>query len=384
MGECAVDQDGTPGLSSFVDVFDRSDLFDWIDNQAVVNLSSLGKKTGFSSVESVQKSTGISLRRLLKHGVTSVDLAAAVFDKLCRESGWAPSDFSVVMLCHSGIDDEKAEALAAAIACHNGLPPQSVLAFNFGCSGFLKLLHEATLLLADRRNIIRIALLNVETPETWHDGSDRLFCGIVSAGATGVVLERNVGLPVSVIRADDFAIPSSLRPNPEPLFRKETGTVYSFRGEVVSRTVMRMNAETVFLNGIELMLNNLRSAVASVDLRTDQRVIVIPHQPSGKLLKALIAAAKLEYPEFEYLNNLNEFGNTISAAVPTIMARLPQVLAKNGRKPIHEGDLIILLAAGICMHEIADHMSAGHACIEWVSNAIPATRVESNAMAGPA
>ncbi len=380
MGESTVDQDGTPGLSSFVDVFDRSDLFDRIDNQTVVNLSSLGKKTGFSSIESVQKSTGISLRRLLKPGVTSADLAAAVFEKLCQESGWAPADFSIVMLCHSGVDDAKAEQLAAAIACDNGLSPQSVLAFNFGCSGFLKLLQEATLLLADRRNIIRIALLNVETPETWHDGSDRLFCGIVSAGATGVVLERNVGLPVSVIRADDFAIPSSLRPNPEPLFRKETGSVYSFRGEVVNRTVMRMNAETVFLNGIELMLNNLRSAVASVDLRTDQRVIVIPHQPSGKLLKALIAAARLEYPEFEFLNNLNEFGNTISAAVPTIMARLPQVLAQNGRRPIREGDLIILLAAGICMHEISDHMSAGHACIEWVSDEVPKTRVKSSAM----
>ena len=100
------------------------------------------------------------------------------------------------------------------------------------------------------------------------------------------------------------------------------------------------------------------------------------------LLKALIAAARLEYPEFEFLNNLNEFGNTISAAVPTIMARLPQVLAQNGRRPIHAGDLIILLAAGICMHEIADHMSAGHACIEWVSNEVPTIRVKSGAMAG--
>ena len=380
MGESTVDQDGIPGLSSFVDVFDRSDLFDWIDNQAVVKLSSLGQKKGFSSIDSVQKSTGISLRRMLKPGITSVDLAAAVFDKLCRESGCVPSDFSIVMLCHSGVDDEKSNQLAATIACDNGLAPQAVRAFNFGCSGFLKLLQEATLLLADRRNIKRIALLNVETPETWHDGSDRLFCGIVSAGATGVVLERNVGLPVSVIRADDFLIPTSLRPNPEPLFHKETAAVYSFRGEVVSRTVMRMNAETVFLNGIELMLNNLRSAVASVDLRPEQRVIVIPHQPSGKLLKALIAAAKLEYPDFEFLNNLNEFGNTISAAVPTIMSRLPQVLEQNGREPVQDGDLIVLLAAGICMHEIAEHMSAGHACIEWVTSKTSSRRLESSAV----
>ncbi len=381
MDESAVDQDATPGLSCFVDVFERVDLFDKIDNQAVVSLSSLGQKPGFSSVDSVQKSTGISMRRMLKPGVTSVDLATAVFDKLCRVSDYAPAEFSVILLCHSGVDDENAEQLAAEIERHYGLLPQTVQPFNFGCSGFLKLLQEGTLLLADRRTVKRIALLNVETPETWHDGSDRLFCGIVSAGATGVVLERNAGLPVSVIRADDFAISPGLRPNPDPLFRKETGPVYSFRGETVSRTVMRMNAETVFLNGIELMLNNLRSAVVSIDHQPGQRVIVIPHQPSGKLLKALIAAARIEYPDFEFLNNLNNYGNMISAAIPTIMARLPQVLEQNGRLPIRDGDLIILLAAGICMHEIADHMSAGHACLEWVSAEKSVFRVEATSLA---
>ena len=62
------------------------------------------------------------------------------------------------------------------------------------------------------------------------------------------------------------------------------------------------------------------------------------------------------------------------------MARLPQVLAQNDRSPICEGDLIILLAAGICMHEIADHMSAGHACIEWVSSEVSMPRLESSAI----
>lgn len=380
MDESAVEQDATPGLSFFVDVFDRVDLFDRIDNPTVVRLSCLGQKSGFSSVDSVQKSTGITLRRMLKSGVTALDLATAVFDKLCCVSDYAAADFSVILLCHSGVDDDAAEQLAVDVERHYRFPPKTVQPYNFGCSGFLKVLQEGTLLLADGRNIKRIAILNVETPETWHDGSDRLFCGIVSAGATGVVLERNLGMPISVIRADDFAISPSLRPNPDPLFRKETGPVYTFRGDSISRTVMRMNAETVFLNGIELMLNNLRSAVTSIDLRPGQRVIVIPHQPSGKLLKALIAAARLEYPDFEFLNNLNNFGNTISAAVPTIMARLPQVIEQNGGQPIRNGDLIILLAAGICMHEIADHMSAGHACLEWVSAESSVVRHESVAM----
>jgi 3-oxoacyl-[acyl-carrier-protein] synthase-3 len=381
MNESAVNQEPTPGLSCFVDVFDRVDLFDRIDNQAVVRLSSLGQKPGFSNTDSVQKSTGILLRRMLKPGVAAIDLATAVFDKLCGASKYAPADFSTILLCHSGVDDETSGQLAAAIEHHYGLSPDTVQPFNFGCSGFLKLLHEGTLLLADRKKMTRIALLNVETPESWHDGSDRLFCGIVSAGATGVVLEHNKGIPVAVIRTDDFMVSPALRPNPHPLFWKESGQVYTFRGETINRTVMRMNAETVFLNGIELMLNNLRSAVASVDLQTEQRVVVIPHQPSGKLLKALIAAARLEYPDFEFLNNLSDFGNTISAAVPTVMARLPQVLEQNNRMPIRDGDLIILLGAGICMREIENHMSAGHACLEWVSATQSVSRIQETTLA---
>ena len=78
MDESTVDQDATPGLSCFVDVFDRADLFDRIDNPTVVRLSCLGQKSGFASVDSVQKSTGISLRRMLKPVVTALDLAIAV------------------------------------------------------------------------------------------------------------------------------------------------------------------------------------------------------------------------------------------------------------------------------------------------------------------
>jgi 3-oxoacyl-[acyl-carrier-protein] synthase III len=73
--------------------------------------------------------------------------------------------------------------------------PAGLLAFNFGCSGFLKLLHEAVIHLVGDDNLSRIALLNIETPETWHDSSDRLFCGIVAAGATAMVSGTGAGHP---------------------------------------------------------------------------------------------------------------------------------------------------------------------------------------------
>ena len=99
-----------------------------------------------------------------------------------------------------------------------------------------------------------------------------------------------------------------------------------------------------------------------------------------ELLKALVAAARVEYPEFEYLNNLKTYGNTISSSVPTILSRLSQVLEANGLQPPREGDHIILLAAGICMEEISDHMSAGHACLQWVTASDREAQVEESVL----
>ncbi len=391
MDEFHDETDSLIGLSCVVDVYDRDELFESVDNHRVVELSRLDGRTGFASVENVLKSTGIAQRRLLSEHCSTVDLAQAVCQRLLKVTGLRLQDFSAVLLCHSHTDPQACERLAAELrqrmvlswprrsgppqpACssdRNELPQVCsipvISAFNFGCSGFMKLLQEGVMQLAADSPAARIALINVETPESWHDGSDRLFCGIVSAGATAAVIERGRGVPIHLAQADDFPVPIYLRVNPAPLFHQETTDVYSFRGRRERRTVMRMNGETVFLSGIELMLSGLRTAASSIDRRPGQRVVVVPHQPSGKLLKALIAAARPEFPGFEFLNNLKLYGNTISASVPTILARLPEVLAANGCNPLRDGDHIILLAAGICMEKMADHMSAGHACLQWVA-----------------
>ena len=369
------------GLSSIVDVYDRDDLYDFLDNARIVELSRLGGAAGFASPENVSRSTGISVRRILRPGVTAVEVGVALGRRLEQEFGQLLGEFPLIMLCHSHTDPAASERLAFELSERFAIPSGRLLAFNFGCSGFLKLLHEAVIHLVGDDNLSRIVLLNIETPETWHDSSDRLFCGIVAAGATAMVLERGRGIPVSTVRSEDFPVPDQLRPNPASLFRRETTDGFCFRGQPIHSTFMRMNAEPVFLNGIELMLAGLRTAASSIEVLPGQRVIVVPHQPSGKLLKALVAAAKVEFPEFEYLNNLKAYGNTISSSVPTILSRLPQVLEANGLQPPRDGDHIILLAAGICMEEISDHMSAGHACLQWVTVSDRETPVEETVLA---
>lgn len=357
--------DSQLGLSAVIDVFGERNLFETIDNDRVLELSRLGNRSGFSSTKAIAKSTGIHVRRLLQQNQSAADLGVRLINRLQEQTRSSIDDFDHILLCHSFINDTQCHTVARQLEAHFELPCGRIQASNHGCAGYLKLMQEGADLLEGGQPGQRALLLSVETPEFWHDAADRLFCGIVSAGATASVLEIGHGLPVHFIQADDFRIPESRRPNPDPLFSKDTQPVHDFRGAPCERTVMRMNPEPVFLNGIELMLDNLRAALLSMDYQPGQRVIVAPHQPSAKLLKALTAAARTEFPELEFLNNLAAYGNTISSTVPTLVSRLDEVLAANKLAPVEAGDQLVLLAAGICMKEICNHMSAGHACLTW-------------------
>lgn len=364
----ALHGDSAPAIRCVVDVCDRTDLFDMLDNRRICELSSMGAGSGFSCVDSIQKSTGVAQRRILRPGVTPLKVATELILKLAAETGLELSDFDQIFLCHSHCDSQAAARLARELASQFPAGLEQIRALNGGCAGYLLLIDEACRFLDESNGLgadAKVLLLNVETPEFWHDASDRLFCGIVAAGATATVVQRGGGWALSRAQADHFPPYAELRTTPGPLFWKDQGTFFTFRGQSQARTVMRMNAEAVFLNGIELMLNCLRTMVTAAPEVHDRRVIVVPHQPSGKLLKALIAAARTEFPRFEFLNNLKDYGNMISAGIPLILSRLPEVLAANGRTPPESGDMLILLGAGICMEDIAEQMTAGCACLEW-------------------
>ncbi len=364
----------SPGITTAVDVYDLPDLFDTLTSERVVELSRLAGQPGFSGIDSVRKSTGVSLRRILAEGLGPVDVAMALCQRLQDVSGTELRDFHSVLLCHSHTDPEQCRRIATELSERLGLAPHTVVPFNHGCSGFLMLLQEGARRLHAAPPDAGIALISVETPESWHDAADRLFCGIVSCGATAAVLSRNRGLPITAVATNDLRIPAAQRVNSAPLFHRETAGVFTFRGVATCRTVMRMNPEPVFVNGIELMLSSLRSALAAIDWQLGQRIIAVPHQPSGKLLRALVAAARSEFPHVEFLNNLDQYGNTISSSIPTILSRLPEVLAANECPLLQNGDHIILLSAGICMHEIADHMTAGYGCLRWTCGALKTRR----------
>lgn len=351
-------------LTEFVDLADHTDLFELLDNESVYTLSHQGYTEGFSSVRAISRSTGIETRRLLQLDLSPIDIAMAIAEKLQLTVGFDWADCPAILLCHSHTNNMSARQLCDQLAEKLNIPADKFIALNYGCVGFVELLSRATKLLEDQPEGVHIPLLTVETPEHWHDSSDKAFCGIVSAGATGTTLWRGPGHQVLHVETAIEFIPPERRKEDVPLFWTELGDMFDFRGQPEHKLVMHMDGESVFLNGVDLMLEAcLKSYQQVADLA--DRILIAPHQPSGKLLKAMIAAARQVPIEADFLNNLPNYGNSISSTIPTILARLNEVVEENGYSPVEPGALILLPAAGICMDHLTDSMCIGRAALKW-------------------
>lgn len=350
-------------LTEFVDVYDRLDLFEILDNERVLELSRLGGG-GFSGVTNLQRSTGIRHRRILRPGIAAIDVATALSDELRRTSDFSWGDCPAVLLCHSHVDPERSRQLAVELADHLRIRPERVRGFNLGCGGFLKLIAEGAELAQAAGRGCRVPLISVEVPEEWHDAADKAFCGIVSAGAAATTIRVGAGHRLLGWDCREVHIPPEKRNGNRDLFTKVHCDGFDFRGQPQAREVMHMDGESVFINGVELMLEGCRKAWELAGSPEDH-VIAVPHQPSGKLLRTLIAAARLELPTIRFLNNLPDFGNTLSSTIPTALARIEDVSRNNEVNAPQPGDTILLTAAGICMTQRSDHMTQGYAALAW-------------------
>lgn len=360
-----MNQDATDSpacLAETISLSSRTDLFEILDNHRICELSRLNSSTpqsssGFPNAAAVLRSTGVSSRRILRIGVQPLDLAVALENTLDTQNLGRFSDFHAVLLCHSHTDPaavlQLADNLRHHAAPHTRLP--DIHTFNAGCTGFLQQLQQARQLLQHAPKNTRILLLNIETPESWHCAADRAFCGIVGAAATATIIKKQGGRPITWLQTNHTQVPDSHLLQPGPLFHTEFTRTISFRGQTQDRCVMRMHGEAVFVHGIELMLQAVRQAHQNTSApAANTPVTLIPHQPSGKLLRAFTAALQSELPHISVLSNLQHSGNTISATIPELLASHP-TLHNSASPPL------ILAASGICMPQMHNHMSFGSA-----------------------
>lgn len=350
-------------LSDVVEISDRTDLLEVVSNEQVTRFSQSGAGGGFASPAVVLRLTGVEQRRICRPGVDAIDLGMAVADKLQQSYGFDWQDCPAIGVSHTHTVPGVQERLLRALSRSLGVPVERFFSINFGCVGFLELLRRGVEHLGNSSSG-PVPLLSIETPCGWHDASDRSFCGIVSAGATGSLVQRGSGHRILDLQVQQRAVVREPHGPQDSLFWMEKANCLNFFGEPEERVVMRMNGGFVFEQGTEFMIEACRRAW-DVVAPTDRRVIVASHQPSGKMLQAMITSLRDELPCLEFLNNMARYANSISSAIPTVLSHLNRILEDDDADPIRRGDFVLLPAAGISMSHKASHMEQGWAVLEW-------------------
>ena len=216
---------------------------------------------------------------------------------------------------------------------------------NAACSGFLYGISVATGLI---RNGIHdtVVVIGAESLSRITNWTDRSTCVLFGDGAGAVVLEASDkpgGVMTTTVGSDGSG---------GDLLTARLGTripVYS-PAVTADQLYIKMNGPEVFRFATRIMTQATREVVASAGLTMDDIDLLVPHQANNRILQT--AAKQLGFPPERIFSNLEHYGNTSSASVPTT---LDEANRAGWFKP---GDKILMMAIG-------GGMAWGGALLRW-------------------
>ena len=272
-----------------------------------------------TSDEWVRSHLGICERRVasLADGETTTSLAVAAGRSALAAAGVDPGSLDLIVVA-TATPDRRAPAVACAVQATLGAQPAAAFDLAAVCSGFLYGLSVVTAMIEAGR-AQRVLLIGADTFSTITDWTDRQ-CVFFGDGAGAAVIEAgrvdhgllSIELYADGAGADGFTVPS-VGP-----FVMDGGAVYDA-------------ATSVLPDAIE-------GALAAAGVRPDDVDLVIPHQPSVRILQEI--AARTGIPFSRFVTTMDRYANTAGASVGVTLDHA----VRTGR--LHDGDIVVFAAVG--------------------------------------
>lgn len=352
-------------FTEFVDISgDNSEVLEELTDERIEALTKVNAKRLF-------KKTGTKRRFILKQGHEPAELAIEAADALSEKLGISGKDCGGLALSHTSHSEGtlQEKQIGDAVADHMGIARESVHAISEGCVGFVRLVEQAAPLAEGLDAGKHLPLITVETPDRQMDARDPKATPLFAARAAATTLWKGDGHRLLFSETSD---------GPAPVVSDESEIFYigkeeaeDFGGTVSERVIFRMDGNLAFENGRALITDQTVLALdrlfAQSDIQGDRRVIVVPHQANSLMIQHVGVNMEEHMEKFprvssiEYINGMKEMGNTISATIPSVIARLHSLM----ERPPEEGDIVLIPAAGICVREPAKSMSRGFGAMEW-------------------
>jgi len=276
---------------------------------------------------------GIEERHIAANDQTTSDLAAKAGERAIADAGLSVNDIELIVVATS-TPDRKAPSTAAIVQHKLGAKNAAAFDINAVCSGFLFAMSIASQYIASGvyNNILVIGADTFSKITDW-TRRDAIFFGD-GAGAA-VVSSSNVteGFLAYRIYTDTshdmfgFTIPGGGSEIPITPENVNDGLQY-----------FQMDGKKVFESATTALPKAINQVLADTGLTIDDIDLMIPHQPSIKILQK--TAEIIGLPFEKVMHNMERYANTSGATIPILLDEL------NKAGKLKRGDIILFAAVG--------------------------------------
>lgn len=298
-------------------------------------LASLGVET---NDRWIRERTGIRERRfadLTSEQRPNAALAAKAAVKALEMAGRSPRDIDQIILATCTPD-----ALVSSLACwvqqKIGATRAWAMDINAACSGFVYGLATAEQFIASGQSRT-VLVVGSEVIHPFLDWKDRGSCILFGDGAGATIVERvpagsNHRILSWNLSSDGKYWDLLYVP---PFHRGKQGLLNHSQ---CHDSRMVMNGREIFKVAVRTLADFALLALKEQGLRVQDVDWFVPHQANQRILEAV--AQRLEFPPEKVLINVDRYGNTSAATIPTVLDEA----VRDGR--VRKGQLLLLDAFG--------------------------------------
>jgi 3-oxoacyl-[acyl-carrier-protein] synthase III len=285
-----------------------------------------------TSAEWIYKNLGINERRIASDSEATSDLAWKAGRMAVENSGLRNDDIDLIIVATSTPD-----RLAPSTACivQDKLQAYKAAAFDIAavCSGFLYGMSVASQYVASGvyDNVLVIGADTFSKITDW-TRRDAVFFGD-GAGAA-VVSHSNVdgGFLAYRLYSDGSGKNNFTIPGGGSEFPTTQRTIEE------KKHYFEMNGKAVFSTATKVLPEAINQVLKDTGLTIDDIDLMIPHQPSIKIL--LKTAELIGLPFEKVMTNMDKYANTSGGTIPILLDEL------NRAGKIKKGDIILFAAVG--------------------------------------
>lgn len=303
-----------------------------------------------SSDEWIRERTGIRERRISEPGnpdETNSALSARAALLALEMAGKKPEDVDLILQATCS-PDTLIPGASAWVQHRIGARNAATVDMNAACSGFLYALTTADMFIrAGQKKCVLV--IGAEVLSSFVNWQDRASCILFGDGAGAVLVERTDFDDRSRILSSHLGADGAMT---DLILCPSGGSKLPVTHEILDAQVNKitMKGREVFKVAVKTLAEYAVTALETNGLGLKDLDWFVPHQANLRIIEAV--ANRLDFPMEKVLVNVDRYGNTSAATIPTMLDEG----VRSGK--IKRGDLLVLDVFGA-------GLTYGSVCLRW-------------------